>query len=75
VALSLNIKLKYIYSFIMSICIAPLQGDHSEALPIPVLLKRKILDERKKRVIAYIYIYNIYIHIYIYIYKRGYIYI
>ena len=38
----------FIHSFIMSISIVPLQGDYSEALPIPVRPKRKVLDERKK---------------------------
>lgn len=35
-------------SFIMSIAIVPLQGDQSEALPVPVQLKRKFLDEHEK---------------------------
>jgi len=33
----------------MSISVAPLQGDYSGALPIPVRLKMKVLDEHKKR--------------------------
>jgi len=32
----------------MSISIAPLQGDYSEVLPIPVRQKGKLLDEHKR---------------------------
>lgn len=35
-------------SFIMSIAIVPLQGDQSEALPVPVHLKLKFLDEHER---------------------------
>ena len=40
-----NEILNYMYSFIMSIYIAPLHGDYSEALPIPVRTKGQFLDE------------------------------
>src|SRR6218665_1414266 len=56
--LTLYVLHSFIHSFIMSISKAPLQGDYSGALPIPVQQKREVLH---KRVLLYVFNWSAYL--------------